>query len=67
MGVHRAPVLCLLGDGRPVSPSLLDEVWNYLIESSIMAHHGDGVLLRVEPMKAVPELQLLGEWLRPPK
>jgi hypothetical protein len=29
-----------------------------------MAHRGDGVPLRVEPMKAAPELPLLGERLR---
>jgi hypothetical protein len=32
-----------------------------------MAHRRDGDLLRVGPMKAVPELLTLGEWIRPPK
>jgi hypothetical protein len=36
-------------------------VWNSLVESSIMAHCGDGGPLRVEPMKVVPESPLLEE------
>jgi hypothetical protein len=46
-------------------PSLLDIVWNSLMESFIMAHRKDGDPLQVEPMKAVPDLLLLGERLRP--
>jgi hypothetical protein len=57
----------LLGEGRPEHPLLLDAVWNSSVESSIMARHGDGGPLQVEPMKAVPESLLLGERLRPLK
>jgi hypothetical protein len=39
------PVSRLLGEGRPKLPSPLDVMRNYSIESSIMAHHGDGVPL----------------------
>jgi hypothetical protein len=42
-------------------------VRNSSVESSVMAHRGDETPLRVEPMKAVPELSLLGERLRLPK
>jgi hypothetical protein len=42
-------------------------MWNSSVESSIMAHRGDGDLLWVEPMMVAPELFLLGERLRPPK
>jgi hypothetical protein len=31
-----------LGEGRPEPPSPLDVVWNSSMESSIMAHRGDG-------------------------
>jgi hypothetical protein len=48
-------------------PSLLDIVWNSMMEYSIMAQRRDGDLLRVEPMKTTPELLLLGERLMPPK
>jgi hypothetical protein len=66
-GAAGAPVSCLLGEGRPKPPSLLDAMRNSLVESSIMAHYKDGVPLRVESMKAVPESLLLGERLRPLK
>jgi hypothetical protein len=66
-GADRAPVLWLLGTGRPEPPSLLDSLWNSSMESSIMAHHRDGDPLQVEPMKAAPELLFLGERLRPLK
>jgi hypothetical protein len=36
-------------------------VWNSSVESSIMAHCGDGGPLWVEPMKVVPESPLLEE------
>jgi hypothetical protein len=49
------------------APSLLDVVWNSMMEYSIMARRGDGDPLRVEPMKTTPELLLLGERLRSPK
>jgi hypothetical protein len=61
------PVSRLLGEGRPKLPSPLDVMRNYSIESSIMAHHGDGVPLRVELMKVAPASPLLGERLRSPK
>jgi hypothetical protein len=57
----------LLGEGRLKPSSPLDAMRNSSTESSFMAHHKDETLLRVEPMKAVPELPLLGERLRPPK
>jgi hypothetical protein len=60
-------VPCLLREGRPEPFSPLDAVRNSSVEFSIMAHHGDGTPLRVEPMKATPESPLLGERLRPPK
>jgi hypothetical protein len=56
----------LLGEGR-AKPPPLDAMRNSSVESSIMAYHGDSVPLRVEPMKVVPELPLLGERLKPPK
>jgi hypothetical protein len=67
MRAGRAPVLCLLGEGRlePLSP--LEAMWNTLVESSIMTRSRDGGLLRVEPMKVAPESFLLGERIRPPK
>jgi hypothetical protein len=60
-------MLCHLGDGRPNSLSLLDAVRNSSVESSIMAHHGGGVPLHVEPMKVAPESPLLEERLKPPQ
>jgi hypothetical protein len=66
-GAGGAPVSRLLGEGRLKPPSPLDAVRNSSMESSIMAYHGDGVLLRVEPMKVVPKSPLLGERLRPLK
>jgi hypothetical protein len=67
MGVGKAPTPSLLGEGRPHHPPPLQAMWNSLVESSIMAHCGDGGPLRVEPMKVVPEFLLLGERLRLPK
>jgi hypothetical protein len=40
-GVDGAPVPCLVGEGRPKPPSLLDVVRNSLAESSIMGHCAD--------------------------
>jgi hypothetical protein len=58
-----APAPSLLGEGRPEPPPPLEAVWNSSVESSIMARHGDGGLLRVETMKAMPQSLLLGERL----
>jgi hypothetical protein len=66
-GAGGAPAPSLLGQGRPVPPSLLEVVWNSSVESSIMAHRGDGDPLRVEPMKVVSESFLLEERLGPLK
>jgi hypothetical protein len=66
-GASESPMLHLLEEGRVEPPSPLDVVRNSSVKSSIMAHHGDGVPLRVEPMKAMLESPLLGERLRPPK
>jgi hypothetical protein len=67
MGVGRAPMPHLLGEGRPKPPTPLDVVRNSSVESSIMAQYGDGVPLQLEPMKAAPELPHLGERVRQPK
>jgi hypothetical protein len=67
MGVGGAPAASLLGEGRLEPPPLLEAVWNSSLESSIMALHGDGVPLWVEPMKVVPESLLLGERPKSPK
>jgi hypothetical protein len=48
-----------MGEGSLKPSSLLDAVCNSLVESAIMAHHGDESPLRVEPMKAMPESPLL--------
>jgi hypothetical protein len=42
MGASRAPTPRLLGEGRPEPSCPLVVMWNSLMESSIMAHHGDG-------------------------
>jgi hypothetical protein len=65
MGASGALMSCLLGEQRPKPPSPLDTVRNSSVETSIMAHRGDGAPVRVEPMKVVPESPLLGETLRP--
>jgi hypothetical protein len=67
MGLGRAPVSCLLEEGRSEPPSPLEAVWNSLVESSIMVCRGNSGLLWVELMMAVPESFLLGERLRPLK
>jgi hypothetical protein len=64
-GAGEAPTPSLLGEGRLETSPPLEVVWNSSVESSIMAHRWDGGPLWVEPMKAVPELLLLGERLRP--
>jgi hypothetical protein len=66
-GAGGSPVPCLLREGRPEPPSLLDAMRNSLVESSIMACHRDGVPLQVESMKVAPELPLLGKRLKPAK
>jgi hypothetical protein len=38
MGVGRAPMLCLLGEGEPSSS--LETMWSSSMESPIMAHRG---------------------------
>jgi hypothetical protein len=45
----------------------LVEVWNSLIESSIMAYNGDSSPPWVEPRRVASESLPLGERLRPPK
>jgi hypothetical protein len=54
-------------EGRSEPPSTLDAMRKSSIESSIMAHCGNGVPLQVQPMKSALESQLLGERLKPPK
>jgi hypothetical protein len=67
MGPGGAYVVCLLGEGRPEPPSPFGAVRNSSVESSIMAYRGDGIPLRLEPMKATPESPLLGERFTPLK
>jgi hypothetical protein len=55
------------GRGETRAPSLLEVMGNSSVESSNMAHNGDGGPQRVEPMKATSESFLLGEGLRPLK
>jgi hypothetical protein len=59
-GAGGAPAPSLLGEGKSEPPPPLEALWNSLVESSIMAHRGDGGPLRIEPMKAVPDSPLLG-------
>jgi hypothetical protein len=59
-GASRAPMSCLLGEEWADPPSPLEAVWNSSVESSIIAHRGDGGPLWVESRKAVPESLLLG-------
>jgi hypothetical protein len=66
-GAGGAPALSLLREGRLEPPTSLEAVWNSSVESSIMAHHGDGGPLRFELMKAMLESLLLGERLMPLK
>jgi hypothetical protein len=61
MGVGRAPVSCLLGEGRSELPSPLKVVWNSSVESSIVPCSGDGGPLWVEHKKAASESFLQGE------
>jgi hypothetical protein len=60
-------VPCLQGEGRLILPSPSEVVWNSSIESSVMAHSGDGVPPRVEPMTAAPKPSPMGERHRSPK
>jgi hypothetical protein len=64
MGASRAPTSCLLGEGRLETPSPSEAVWNSSVESSIMAHSGDGGPLQVEPMKVASEPSPLGARFR---
>jgi hypothetical protein len=66
-GTSEANMSHLLGEGRLKTPSLLEVVRNFSIESSIMAHCGDEAQLWVEPMEVVPESPLMRERLRLPK
>jgi hypothetical protein len=66
-GVVEFLVSCLRIEGRLILPSPTEVVWNSSTESPVMAHNGDGVPLRVEPMTAVPKPSSMGERLRPPK
>jgi hypothetical protein len=66
MGASEAPVMWLLGEGRPKFPSPFDVMRNSLTVSSVMAHRGVDAMQWVEPMKAEPSLHLLGETLKPP-
>jgi hypothetical protein len=66
-GAVEAPVPCLRGEMRSILPSPSEAVWNFSTESPIMAHSGDGVLLRVEPMTVAPEPSPMGERLWPSK
>jgi hypothetical protein len=67
VGANRAPVLRYLGKGWLKLPSPLDAVRNSLVESSIVACYGVDASLRVEPMKVVLSLPLLGDRLKLPK
>jgi hypothetical protein len=67
MGAGIAPAVSFLGEGRPEPPPPLEAMWNSLMESSIMAHHGDDGPMRVEPMKTMSVSLLLGERLKTPK
>jgi hypothetical protein len=55
------------GRGGAKTSSLLETVWNSLVESSIMAYNGDSSPPWVEPRRAASESLSLGERLRPPK
>jgi hypothetical protein len=52
-GAGEAPVPCLLGEGRSILPSPSEAMWNSSVESSVMAHSGDGGPPWVEPMTMV--------------
>jgi hypothetical protein len=54
------PESCLLGEGKPESPSLLEAMWNSSVESLIMAYSEDG---GPRHLNRPP----LGERFRPPK
>jgi hypothetical protein len=41
-GAGEAPMSCLLGEGRSILPSPFEAVWNYSVESPVMARSGDG-------------------------
>jgi hypothetical protein len=60
-------VLFLIGEGTSILPSLFEVMWNFSVESPVMAHSGDGGLPCVEPMTAASEPSPIGERLRPLK
>jgi hypothetical protein len=66
-GPDEAPVPCLRGEGMLILPSPFEAMWNSLMESLVMAHSGDGVPPRDEPIMTAPEPFLMGERLRLPK
>jgi hypothetical protein len=63
MGAGGVPKLCLWEMGKPELPSLLEAVYNSLVESSRMERN-DGDPLRAILMKMTHELFPLGERLR---
>jgi hypothetical protein len=65
VGAVKAPVPCLLGEGRSTLPSSSKAMGNPSVESLIMAHVGNGGPLQVEPMTAATILSPMGERLRP--
>jgi hypothetical protein len=64
-GVVEAPMLCLQEKGRLILPSLSEAMWNSSMESSVMAHYGDCVPSRAEPMMVAPEPSFMGKRLCP--
>jgi hypothetical protein len=48
-GAGRAPVSCVLGEGRSILPSPSEAMGNSLVEFPIMVHDGDGGPLRKGP------------------
>jgi hypothetical protein len=66
-GVGETPMTCLLGERRSSPPSLSEAMWNFLVESPVMAYSGDDGPPWVEPMVVTLELLLQGERLRPLK
>jgi hypothetical protein len=66
-GVSKAPMSCLLGEGRSILPSLFEAMWNSSVESPVMAHSRDGGLPWAKPMTMASEPSPMGERLRAPK
>jgi hypothetical protein len=67
VGLGGAPVLCLLGEGRPILPSLFKAVRNSSMESLITAWNGDGGPMWAERMMMSFEPSHMEERLRPLK